>query len=47
MVPHMAKAERKKIVDTYLKLIEDRNDEPTNAIIERDRARLRKLLSKK
>jgi hypothetical protein len=45
MVPHMDKQDREKVVRDYLKIID--SEQPSDdAIIKRDRNRLRKLVSK-
>lgn len=46
MVPHLNKNDRKEVINFYLRLFGE-NKIVSNAIIERDRERLRKLLSGK
>lgn len=46
LTPHVSKEDRKKILNSYIEII-DGKTEVSSAIIEKDRARLRKLLSPK
>jgi len=45
MTPHLPKAERKKILDSYSRII-DGDEQVSGAIINSDRERLKKLLNK-
>lgn len=45
MIPQLTKEERRKVIGKYMEIIDGSNTS-TSAIIEKDRAELRKLLSK-
>lgn len=46
MVPHLTKPDRKQVLDSFRDIF-DENNQPSNAIIDQDRKRLRALLSGK
>ena len=47
MSPHISKQDRKQLLNSYRNMIDDNDDIDRSAIIERDRQRLRALLSRK
>jgi hypothetical protein len=45
MIPHLKSADKKSLIDSYLDIIEDSEKATSNDIIERDRKKLKKILS--